>query len=98
MKSCLLIIVYASSVAFVKVYRLGLTARFQVALNKLYVKTQDPWISLLVNSCLCYCISLQEGCNCRGMFVYHGYECLTDPRLSKLIIVVSRFRELFAPS
>ena len=29
---------YASSVAFVKVYRLGLTARFQVALNKFICK------------------------------------------------------------
>ena len=28
---------YASSVAFVKAYRLGLTARFQVALNKCYL-------------------------------------------------------------
>ena len=43
----------------------------------LSVKTQDPWISLLVNSCLCYCISLQEDCS---MFVYHGYESLIGPR------------------
>ena len=33
-------IVYASSVAFVKVYRLGLTARLQVALNKCYLWRQ----------------------------------------------------------
>ena len=43
----------------------------------LSVKTQDPWISLLGNSCLYYCISLREDCR---MFVYHGYECLTDQR------------------
>ena len=49
------------------------------------VKTQDPWISLLVNSCLCYCISLREDCR---MFVYHGYECLTDPRLYKADLIL----------
>ena len=32
--------------------------------------------------------------DCR-MFVYHVYESLIDPRLYKLIIVVSRFRELW---
>ena len=54
---------YASSVAFVKVYRLGLTARFQVALNKFYVKTQDPWISLLVNIVYrCGKIATAAGC------------------------------------
>ena len=68
----------ASSVAFGKVYRLGLASGS--AKQMLPVKTQDPWISLLVNSCLCYCISLREDCR---MFVYHGYECLTDPRLYK---------------
>ena len=58
---------YASSVAFVKVYRFGLTAKFQVALNKFYVKTQDPWISLLVNSAYaivyrCRKIATATGC------------------------------------